>query len=761
MVIDLDGEVQLVPDDFFFDGLLPAFPGRTTAEGTKKILIKQGKINRNGDGWTAWPTTPSHCTETENAVFSRFAQLIKDIKCARNPNNPATLHFLCEPDKAPVSTTSPSTSKPDAFGIRDSSKESTSDDAWIDITIPGEFKKGGDEKGANDNAVKILWSMDHIMREDPRRRFVYGFTVENNKMRMWFVSRSEAFASYEFDWLKAPEKVIKFFFPLLFASEQELGWDSTITRRSPPKVSGPLIQYDIEVGDVVYRTQRLISDAGAQLLRGRGTRVWEVRKLENGEEVGPSLVLKDAWPDEGRESERDISEKIHKSGGHQEQATFEKYFVSVEHDAEVPVTIKDRKGTRKVPDHTYRIMRRGRVPVGVERLPVSIDPSRTKLGPKSAPVPTGVSALPLFDPTAPPQYYPKVHRRTIIAEVAYKIEDAAHVSEAFLCLVDVVEGLRALHKNGWVHRDISVGNILVHKFDGKLSDVEYAKHKTDSTQHSIRTGTPYFMSTEVELGHYNFLPMAVSSTKEDKYESSQALKARNAAAREAGSSTTNLPTQAAPPPPIISAQTEPAVVSKPPFRYNFLHDMESTFWVAVWMLICVRFFRNDTSLSEGEWTAYMNRHAVIANNIFDTPGARLAILSSGTAFMSYFDGALPQVVTLAEKLCDYRELIFQAFFKAESTPGHVAVDFDNELYDKASTILLKISTAVTNKNLYIRQPEPEKPRKQLKRVQIRSVDKNGDDKEQATRTRKRKTLISFQDDSRRQTLRSAKALTTG
>lgn len=61
-------------------------------------------------------------------------------------------------------------------------------------------------------------------------------------------------------------------------------------------------QYDIVVsyasgGKVVYRTQRLVSDSGAQDLRGRGTRVWVARLLENGVECGEPVIVKDAWVD--------------------------------------------------------------------------------------------------------------------------------------------------------------------------------------------------------------------------------------------------------------------------------------------------------------------------------------------------------------------------------------------------------------------------------------------------------------------------------
>ena len=49
-------------------------------------------------------------------------------------------------------------------------------------------------------------------------------------------------------------------------------------------------------------------------------------------------------------------------------------------------------------------------------------------------------------------------------------------------------GLQALHECGWVHRDISIGNILVVDDGAKIADLEYAKRvDDDSPMHQGRT----------------------------------------------------------------------------------------------------------------------------------------------------------------------------------------------------------------------------------------------------------------------------------
>lgn len=44
--------------------------------------------------------------------------------------------------------------------------------------------------------------MHHILREDPRRRFTYAFTVEDITLRLWYASRSEILVTKPIDIMK-------------------------------------------------------------------------------------------------------------------------------------------------------------------------------------------------------------------------------------------------------------------------------------------------------------------------------------------------------------------------------------------------------------------------------------------------------------------------------------------------------------------------------------------------------------------------------
>jgi hypothetical protein len=73
----------------------------------------------------------------------------------------------------------------------------------------------------------------------------------------------------------------------------------------------------------------------------------------------------------------------------------------------------------------------------------------------------------------------------------------------------ILVALQALHKIGYVHRDVSEGNILGVKRSsgslvGVLADLEYVKEIAELKPHDVRTGTRMFMALEVLCGRWMF-----------------------------------------------------------------------------------------------------------------------------------------------------------------------------------------------------------------------------------------------------------------
>ncbi len=69
--------------------------------------------------------------------------------------------------------------------------------------------------------------------------------------------------------------------------------------------------------------------------------------------------------------------------------------------------------------------------------------------------------------------------------------------------LQIAKGLQTMHNNGWVHRDIKPGNILMDsKEDVRLMDFDFAKKVKDESEDSKLKygGTSGFMSPELMRG---------------------------------------------------------------------------------------------------------------------------------------------------------------------------------------------------------------------------------------------------------------------
>jgi len=111
--------------------------------------------------------------------------------------------------------------------------------------------------------------------------------------------------------------------------------------------------------------------------------------------------------------------------------------------------------------------------------------------------------------------------------------------------------LQLIHGSGWVHRDISIGNVYLYEGHGLLGDLEHAKNTADHSDHwhEAKMGTIDFMAVEVMELEFFFCP------------------------------------------PLDEGIWAPEQL---PFHYNAMHDIESAWWIGLWML----FFRKPKGHSE-------------------------------------------------------------------------------------------------------------------------------------------------------------------
>ncbi|KAJ3830886.1 hypothetical protein F5878DRAFT_521849, partial [Lentinula raphanica] len=142
----------------------------------------------------------------------------------------------------------------------------------------------------------------------------------------------------------------------------------------------------------------------------------------------------------------------------------------------------------------------------------------------------------------------RYHYRIVFEQCATTIYNERSLGNTLHALIEVVRALRILHRVGWIHRDISGGNIywFADEEIGLLGDFEYATHLKEPRRHNVRTGTPFFMAAETLANSYLFTGDTES--------------------------------------PVVPNETSP-----PSFSHNPLHDLESIWWILVYIL----FFNDD------------------------------------------------------------------------------------------------------------------------------------------------------------------------
>ncbi|KAK0195828.1 hypothetical protein F5146DRAFT_951483 [Armillaria mellea] len=400
-----------------------------------------------------------------------------------------------------------------------------------------EYKKDDKPKDQNDNFAKLVGNASQAMYADPTRRFMFGMTIENKTARFWFFSRAIVLVSQSFDFLKDYTHLIRYVLSLSFATAEELGYDVSVTRVAYPLASNPsehTIQYDYLICGKTYRTVKCLSSFRASSLLSRATRVWTVCQIK--EEGQPLCALKDVWVPSNAQTELEIQLEIFHSieENHPEigDEYRKKYFMEI-------LACEVVKTSQNCSDDMPVFVRKGLEIIGDLALytPEAANVSRTMPG-STISTPTGASlANPDADnkPQPPRLYNGRKHVRVVFADVGKSLSDIRQPRVLFKALSDALEGLHHLYMGHYVHRDISAGNIILCNGMGKISDLEYAKKfLSNGPVNDPKTGTPIYMAVEVQDAAYLFLDRRTL---------------RNRASI--------------------------------PFLHNYLHDVESLFWIGL------------------------------------------------------------------------------------------------------------------------------------------------------------------------------------
>ncbi|CCL98316.1 uncharacterized protein FIBRA_00310 [Fibroporia radiculosa] len=707
VVEDAGEAIPEITLDSFFEDICPKLRPGIVLDHVIAAL-KRGAMITGGNRWKGFRVDPRFSKLVEDETFRPLQNVAVAIIAASDLRDiEPTVVFSNHPTTIPQSEHRDSYTRPDGYFFR----EKVSGSHWKHIPLCAEYKKQDRIDDRNDNVSKVLLGMNHCMSNDPRRRFVYGMTIEDVNMRIWYASRANLVVTNSFNFVKDHRTLVRIILSLAYASEAELGWDPTIvsvssTRAVSQKMkrASPEPCYDITVrnanngSEQIYRTIRMLSDIGANALRGHGTRVWEAQRLVDGKQREAPVVLKDCWIDDDRPREGDILEEVRRSHPDPEGRAFlDKHLLTVVCHGDVKIDTAD--------DNTRMLMTRGRdVGTGPGRFTVQ-QPNNRKPGQQKTSTDDKASGSKEAKgdhrsrterSSVPGQrmfrYHPKVHYRIVFVEVCQALFMSTSIMSIFDDLAQTAQVLQRLHEAGWVHRDISLGNVLERDGVVKLADFEYAKRLDGTSQHEIRTGTADFMAVEVDEQNYIFIPRLAEEDDIDQ------LFANNLKLNTSLNKTQQL---------------------LPPLRYNPLHEFESVWWMGVYVI----FRKIVVSVNGEEPSAHdyqSQRHW--ASNMFENYAKRDKVIGYEGQFSLAIDALHANIFPIGGALRALRARLVDRYREVEKDLENI----DHTSAGDLGGIFSRTFTAVSHKlkqmgDIIIGEFPPEKNSLEEPSVQVAST----------------------------------------
>ncbi|KAK7042943.1 hypothetical protein VNI00_008680 [Paramarasmius palmivorus] len=604
-----------------------------------------------------------------------FNTVLKESVVLRGGEAKQDIELKSRPNHALFSEASNASYKPDILAklsntryVGGLSQDSTrtAEDHECDIFFMGELKKNITEDDIEENARKIIGNANHVLSHDPTRRFFFGMTIENTTVRFWFFSRSHIFVSSDLNLETNAKDIVYFLAALGKASDEERGFDPSVRR---VWYNGH-IQYQYAVGGKTYQTTRAVSLAKAWTMLGRASRVWEVAEVLSSQ--GKPIVLgnrvyylKDEWLPEDSPTEKEILDDIFcKINQYRDLKLnpddFYNYFVRIEACDRVQIRSTDDPATLAW-DCTANFLRKWKLP---DNHPHAFPLSRKTVvtgkvtgSYSGSMVEKPVGALPVPGPASRTRlqlkiYEPRVHCRTLSERFGMALYDIDNHKTILEAIVYVFPALEFMYSSGYIHRDISAGNLLVSSAHGnvvcKLIDLEYAKRIDDPNYHKeVKTGTPHFIASEVEEGQYLFIPENLMPRPPGGYRSM----------------------------PTVAKRESPHAF----FRHNCLHDIESLFWIFVYVLFST--FPTERPINS------LDTRRIIFQQLFPHPNygpQRFRFLSKDVTRSDYIKELPSEFRKAGEGLADVAGALAYRYTAMEAVPGfhksNLYFDEDHKLF---------------------------------------------------------------------------------
>ncbi|KAH7115371.1 hypothetical protein B0J13DRAFT_209325 [Dactylonectria estremocensis] len=472
-------------------------------ETTSEAFFKQCQEGSNplfDDGWSGWPEDAE-----QDDVLNWFADFSEKLAAFAEGNKSTPTRQrrpLAKPNE-PIDG-SIGKRKMDIGFVNHPEARKDSRCHWSQILVPGELKSNRSADKASGAWLDLGRYAREVLAAKDTRRFVLGFTICGSLMRVWAFDRLGGIASEQFDINEAGLQFVYTILGFLWMNEEQLGFDPTIITTNKERF--------IEVKRN-GSTERIIIDEVMQrapCIAGRATTCWKAH-LEGRPDV--PLVIKDSWQYPERDEEGDLLREATAKGVVNMARYYHHETVRI-HGTDDDIGSNVRGGldvTRAANYRPERSMPPSSITAGASRKGRSISVA-SKKRPSShtgAPLPPSKRSCSASPTKADSHALPnRVHRRVILRDYGRPIYKASSRLALLAGLEGCIEGHETLHKAGFLHRDISINNLMINEDDDNPSwpsflidlDLSIKEQRDGSSGAKGKTGTRAFMAIGVLLG---------------------------------------------------------------------------------------------------------------------------------------------------------------------------------------------------------------------------------------------------------------------
>jgi hypothetical protein len=558
-------------------------------ETTSKAVFKKCIESSNplfGEGWSGWPEDAN-----QDDVLSWFEEVSKELEAlaADMSNLTHRRRLLAQPNRPIQGSTG--ARKIDVGFVNDPKAGKDSQCHWSQILIPGELKSNPSADIASKAWLDLGRYAREVLAAQDTRRFVLGFTICGSLMRIWEFDRLGAIASEQFDINLDGLRFVTTILGFLWMSEEQLGFDPTVVIADDQRF------VEIKQNGMI---ERLIIDevmTRTPCIAGRATTCWKAHRDKDPQTV---LVIKDSWQYLERDEEGEMLRKITDNGVVNVARYY--YHETVQlHGKDDDIRSNVRKGLdiRTAENYRHDPVMAALSSAGVGTLQKGRSSGITGLKRSSsqtdAPLPPSKRSCSASPTKADSNTLPnRVHRRVILRDYGKPIYTASSRLILLAALEGCIEGHKSLRKAGFLHRDISINNLLINEDQNNPSwssflidlDLAIEERREGASGAKGKTGTRAFMAIGALLGE----------------------------------------------------------------QHSFMHDLESFFWVLFWICIHYNGPGKDIGTTEFESWNYESDNKLVRSKVGTIGDESIFLKIAEDNFTLYYQPLIPLVNRLRRKV---------------------------------------------------------------------------------------------------------------